>query len=235
MADLTDFIKDELLCHGADMVDIGDLRELPAEIRGSLPIGICVAVKYPTEVIYGIAALPTREYRDWYHRLNERLDMLVTLGAQVLQMQGYEAIAQTRARVGTGEDILHTTLPHKTVATRAGIGWIGKSALLVTEQFGSMVRISSILTNAPLETAAPVNQSKCGDCMICTKACPAGAVSGRAWEVGLPRETIFDAAKCRDTARTRAMQGFGEEITICGKCIAVCPYTRRRLSKEAEE
>jgi len=227
MNDLTGFIKDELLCHGADIVGIGDLRELPAEMRCGLPSGICVAVKYPTEVIRGIAALPTRAYRDWYHRLNERLDLLVTLGAQALRMLGYEAIAQTRARVGTGEDILHTVLPHKTVATRAGIGWIGKSALLVTEQFGSMVRISSILTNAPLETAEPVNESKCGDCMICTNACPAGAVSGRVWEVGLPREAIFDAARCRDTARARAMQGFGGDITICGKCIEACPYTRR--------
>ena len=67
--------------------------------------------------------------------------------------------------------------------------------------------------------------------MICTNACPAGAVSGRAWELGLHREAIFDAEKCRDTARARAMQGFGEEITICGKCIEVCPYTRRHIDK----
>jgi len=232
MNDLTAFIKDELLCHSAEMVGIGDLRELPIEVRAGLPIGICVAVKYPTEVICGIAALPTREYCDWYYRLNERLDMLVTLGAEALQMLGYEAIAQTRAQVGTGEDVLHTALPHKTVATRAGIGWIGKTALLVTEQYGSMVRISSILTDAPLAAAKPVNQSKCGDCMTCTSACPAGAVGGRAWEAGLPREALFDAAKCRDTARARAMQGFGEEITICGKCIEACPYTRKYMEKQ---
>ena len=234
MNDLTGFIKDELLCHGADIVGIGDLLELPPEVRGGLPIGICVAVKHKKEVIRGIATLPTVEYRDWYERLNERLDMLVTLGAEALQMLGYQAIAQTRARVGSGEDGLHTTLPHKTVATRAGLGWIGKSALLVTEQYGSMVRISSILTNAPLETAQTVNQSKCGDCMICTEACPAGAVSGRVWEPGLPRETIFDAAKCRDTARARAMQSFGEVITICGKCIEVCPFTRKYLNSSEE-
>ena len=46
MNDLTGFIKDELLCHGADLVGIGDLRELPAEVRDGLPIGICVTVKH---------------------------------------------------------------------------------------------------------------------------------------------------------------------------------------------
>lgn len=227
MSNLTGFIKNELLSHGADLVGIGDLTELPPEVRQNLPLGICVAVKYPAEVIRGIEDLPTQEYCDWYNRLNEKLDMLVTLGAEVLKTKGYTAIAQTRAQVGNGEEDNNTPLPHKTVATRAGIGWIGKSALLVTKQYGSMIRISSILTDAPLETAKPVNQSKCGECLICTDACPAGAISGKEWETGLYRDEFFDPVKCRRTARERSKQGFGGKHTICGKCIEVCPYTQR--------
>lgn len=234
MNDLNHLIKAELLSHGADLVGFGDLKELPPDARENLPIGICVAVKYPKEVIRGIADLPTQLYREWYDRLNERLDMLVTLGADALKALGYGAIAQTRARVGIGETDYNTPLPHKTVATRAGIGWIGKSALLVTPQYGSMVRLSTILTNAPLETTQPINRSKCGSCRICTDACPAGAVSGKAWEVGMNRDEFFDAVKCRKTARERAKQGFGGEITICGKCIEVCPYTRRYLDGDGE-
>lgn len=234
MSNLNEHLKAELLTHGADLVGFGDLTELSPDLRENLPFGICVAVKYPKDVIRDISELPTQQYREWYDRLNERLDMLVTLGADTLKALGYEAIAQTRARVGIGETDFSTTLPHKTVATRAGIGWIGKSALLVTPQFGSMVRLSTILTNAPLETAEPVNRSKCGCCMICTNACPAGAVSGKEWSVGLERDQFFDAVKCRKTARERAKQGFGGEITICGKCIEVCPYTRRYLAKSGE-
>lgn len=226
MNDLTGYIKDELICHGADLVGIGDLSGLPPEIRENLPIGISVAVKYPKDVIRGINELPTQEYCDWYNRLNERLDNLVIFGAQALQILGYDAVAQTREHVGIGDEDSRM-LPHKTVATRAGLGWIGKCALLITEEYGSMIRLSSILTNAPLQTVEPVNISKCGDCMICTKDCPAGAVSGKLWEAGMKREDFFNAASCRETARKRAMQGFGGDITICGKCIEVCTYTRR--------
>lgn len=230
MASLTQYIKDELFSHGADLVGIGGLSELSPDIRRGLPVGVCVAVKYPKEVIRGITALPTKEYYDQYNQLNERLDMLVTLGADALKAFGCQAVPQTRAYVGQFETDYDSLLPHKTVATCAGLGWIGKSALLVTEAFGSMIRISSILTDAPLETEKPVIKSKCGDCKVCTEACPAGAISGRLWEAGVPRDEFFNARLCRRTARERSLSSFGAEVSLCGKCIEVCPYTKKYLN-----
>lgn len=231
MTDLNCKIKTELLHFGADIVGFGDLNELPEDVREGMPIGISIAVVYPKEVIRGISELPTQEYREWYDKLNERLDMIVTRGAELLREMGYKAIAQTREYVGNGENKDNTTLPHKTVATRAGIGWIGKSALLVTDTYGSAIRLSSILTDAPLDTASPINKSRCGDCMVCANDCPAGAASGKSWEVGLYRDEFFDPVKCRTTARERAIQGFGGNITIYGKCIEVCPYTRQYIKE----
>jgi epoxyqueuosine reductase QueG len=230
MNDLTRKIKYELLRLGADIVGFGGLDELPVDARGGLPVGISVAVCYPREIIRGISELPTQEYREWYDKLNERLDMIAIRGAELLRDMGYKAIAQTREYVGSGENNDNTALPHKTVATRAGIGWIGKCALLVTNEYGSAIRLSSILTDAPLYTVLPINKSRCGDCMACTDACPGHAVSGKTWEVGLDRDEFFDPVKCRKTARERAKQGFGENMTICGKCIEVCPYTQSYLN-----
>lgn len=227
MNELTQKIKAELVARGADLVGFGDLTGLPAEVRENMPVGIIVALKYPAEIIQGIAELPTPEYHAWYNRLNERLDNLVTYGAEHLRSLGYEAFAQTRERVGKGEQEDRTTLPHKTIATRAGLGWIGKSALLVTPTHGSMIRLSSILTNAPLDTAEPVNTSKCGKCTICRDACPAGAISGNEWQAGLPREELIDTVICRKAAVERSLRGFGGGDTICGKCIEVCPHTRK--------
>ncbi len=227
MDELTRDIESGLLALGADAVGFGDLGELPQDVREGLPVGISVAAVYPREVIRGISELPTQEYREWYDRLNDRLDAIVTSGAKLLREKGYRAVAQTRDRVGRGEDSNNTVLPQKTVATRAGMGWIGKCALLVTEKYGSALRFSSILTDAPLTVSKPVNESRCGACTACTVACPAGAVSGRLWEPSLYRDEFFDPVKCRKTARERAKRGFGGDVTICGKCIEACPYSRR--------
>jgi len=229
MSDLIHKVTTELLRFGADIVGFGYLDELPGEVREGLPVGISVAVLYPKGVIQGISELPTQEYYEWYNKLNERLDIIVTRGADMLCNMGYKAVAQTREYVGEVE--YNTTLPHKTVATRAGIGWIGKNALLVTDEYGSALRLSSILTNAPLSTSHPINKSRCGDCMVCTNACPAGAVLGKLWEVGLYRDEFFDPVKCRTTACERAKLGFGGDRPICGKCIEICPYTERYITQ----
>ena len=231
MNDLSNTIKTQLLQIGAELSGFGSLAELPDDVREGMPVGISVAVTYPAKVIRGIAELPTQEYREWYDRLNERLDAIVTHGAAALRELGYRAIAMTREYVGSGELTDNTRLPHKTVATRAGIGWIGKSALLVTVEYGSAIRLSSILTDAPLRANTPINSSRCGDCMICSNACPAAAVSGRLWEPGLYRDEFFNPISCRVQARKRARQGFNGDITICGKCIEVCPYTRQYTCK----
>ena len=235
MTDFTHKIKNELHNLGADIVGFGSLEELPADVREGMPVGIIIAVKYPKEVILDIKELPTQEYRDWYDRLNERLDIIVTCGASLLFKMGYKATAKTCEQVGyDGEGDKHyTMLPHKTVATRAGIGWIGKCALLVTEDYGSAVRLSSILTDAPLNTASPINKSRCGDCMICTNACPGAAVSGIPWVVRLDRDDFFNPDKCSKTARERSKLGFGGDITICGKCIEVCPYTQKYINDKS--
>lgn len=232
MTELSEHIKKELYAHGADLVSFGDITEINERQRSGLPIGISIAVKYPKETIKGIADHPTKEYYEQYKKLNGLLNSLATLCADELQACGYKALAQTTDYVDKRSTDYDSPLPHKTVATRAGLGWIGKSALLVTKEFGSAIRITSVLTDAPLPTKPAVNTSYCGSCMECTKACPAGAVLGKNWAVSLAREEFYNPYKCRATARKRAMQSFGIEITQCGKCIAVCPYTKKYIEKD---
>ncbi len=192
------------------------------------PIGISIAVAYPKEIIRNISEAPTMEYYDAYHDLNRRLDNMAINCAEYIKKLGYHAIGQTTTQVKQ-YGIFRTVMPHKTVAIHAGLGWIGKSALFITEPYGSAIRLTSVLTDAPLKTATPSLYTKCGSCMLCVNACPGNAISGRLWEKGSDRDDFFDANACRNKARELSAHFLNREITLCGKCIEVCPYTRRYI------
>lgn len=218
---LTEQLKEELYRQGADLVGIGDLTALPENSRGKLPFGISIAVKFPKDVVSGIVDLPTREYYDQYNKVNGTLSQIASHAVTTLKDLGYQATTRTG-------------LPQKTIATRAGVGWVGKSNLLVTEQYGSMIRLAAVLTDAPLTAAEPINESKCGDCRLCVDACPAGALTGKLWDTTVSRDEILDTSACSAMAVSRSIQGFGVPIELCGKCFAVCKYTQQYITSEEE-
>lgn len=231
MKNITLEVKEELGRLGADKVGIGDITMLPTEVRNNMTYGIAVVVAIDPAVIKGIEYGPTMEYCNEYDNLNRKLDEIVTLGAQYIQSKGYEAVAQTVTEVSKTQTEYSSILPHKTIATRAGIGWIGKNAMLVTKEFGSAVRISAILTNAILQADQPMNESRCKNCTRCMEACPGEAITGLNWNIASHRDLFFDPVKCRRAARKITKERLNIEKTLCGKCIFVCPFTQTYLKK----
>ena len=190
------------------------------------PFGISIILAHPKDVIKNISISPTMDYYDAYHRLNKELDDMAIMCAEYIKEQGFNAYPQTTS--ATKEyGLFRTIMPHKTVAVHAGLGWIGKSALFITEAYGSAVRLTSVLTDAPLEYNKHIMQSKCGSCMLCSNACPGKAISGRSWSPNLDRDDFFDVMACRKTAREIAAKTIDKQITLCGKCIEVCPNTKK--------
>ena len=226
-------IKTKLIEAGASLVGFADISDLPAKVTRSMRSAVSIAVALDASIISEIADGPTNRYYQEYNRVNGVLADLCGNVVEDLENRGNRAIA-TKPTVG-GKDLdykaLTTSLPHKTIATRAGLGWIGKSALLITEKYGAAVRLATVLTDAEFEAAKPVNASSCGECVKCVENCPAKAISGRNWELGLEREAIYDAFACCDTARTLAKK-VGISEVICGICINVCPWTQKYISLE---
>lgn len=222
--DLKNYIK----TLGASLVGFADLSEVNILLPDNMRYGIAFAIKLNSEIIIGIKEGPTKEYYEEYKKVNKELDNIAIKAVEFIKDKGYNAIGQTSTYV-TEDDNLTTALPHKTVATRAGLGWIGKNALLVTPEYGSAIRISSVITDMPLAVDKPINESQCGSCTNCTKSCPASAVKGQLWTKTLPREALIDVYKCRAKARKLAKEKINIELSICGKCIEVCPFTRRYL------
>lgn len=227
--ELSEKINNSLLAQGASLVGFGDLSEVPSEQRSHMRYGVSIAVALTPRVVRGIKNGPTREYFQEYCAVNKRLNELAELTGGMLKESGYAAVMKTTTETPVDGESLASLLPHKTVATRAGLGWIGKCALLVTKKYGSAVRITSVLTDAPLPAATPVNQSKCGDeCFLCKLFCPGNAPLGKKWQVGMERADFFDAFACRKAAKGKAA-AIEVDYALCGKCIEVCPWTQKYI------
>lgn len=223
--DLTEELKGLLLQSGSVLVGVGDLKGIGERRYG---IGISVAVSVPKRIVRELKDAPTKEYYEMYYALNDKLNKIVSDGERFLREKGFDAYAQTTDRVDIDWN-RSSKLPHKTVATRAGLGWIGKNGLLVTEEFGSAVRLSSLLTNAHLKCDEPVDASRCGQCSLCVKKCPAQALEGVLWETGMEREKIVNVEKCFEKQMEVMYKATGIETDLCGKCFAVCLYTQKYL------
>ena len=229
--DLFEYLTD----NGADLVSSADLRNLPGDVRSGMDTGISIAVKLDSQIISALMSGPTLEYHAEFARANNLLSSLGQLASKFLQNSGYKAINLAVTDYNIDPKTHSTPLPHKTVATKSGMGWIGKNALLITRPFGSAVRLTTVLTNAEFPKAIPVKKSHCGDCIECVEACPGNAPQGENWEIGLYRDKFFDAWSCRKTARQQSTTRTGIRNTICGICIAVCPWTKKYIRKASNQ
>lgn len=230
MASLNSAIESRLIEAGASLVGFADISNLPADVRNSMNFAIAIAVALDASVINEIRNGPTKRYFDEYNRANKLLSQLARSTAEYLTQKGYKAmvIEPTLRQLPAS---LATTLPHKTVATRAGLGWVGRSNLLVTEKYGSAIRLASVVTDAPFKVSEPMEDLRCEDCNKCVIACPARALLGNNWRPGLERDKIVDVFVCRDMV-VQLCKEIGLEATICGVCINVCPWTQEYLRRK---
>ncbi|MFQ3579033.1 MAG: tRNA epoxyqueuosine(34) reductase QueG [Bacteroidales bacterium] len=114
-------------------------------------------------------------------------------------------------------------LSEKNIAYHAGLGFIGKHSLLITPQFGSYIFISEILTDIilPYDNVKKI-ESTCGNCTLCTEACPTGAIV---------KPYVIDCNKCishqtiesKDTSNTTYLHNW---IYGCDICQDVCPHNK---------
>ena len=221
-------LKKYLLENGASEVGFANITNFTP--KKGLNSGIVFYITYPKTIIKNMTNAPTKEYVHELVDMNSRLDAIGMECENLLIKQGYEAYAQTKKRLGTdfGENNSFE-LPHKTIATRAGLGWIGKSALFTTKKYGSALRLSSVLTNAPLDFGNPILKSKCGKCNKCQEACLGGAISGKNWNYKLKRNEFYNDKKCEKYALHISHENLGKADTVCGKCIFACPHTQNYI------
>ena len=159
---------------------------------------------------------------DYHDVMVERLDELhAWLGEELA------APVQGKAYVDTGPIL------ERDLARRAGLGWFGKSTMLINPRLGSYFFLGALLVNVELPADAPFAEDRCGTCTRCLDACPTGALVA-------PRS--LDATRCvsyltielRGAIPEELREPIGGLLYGCDVCQDVCPWNEKFAAGLAE-
>lgn len=215
-------LKDMLIELGATKVGFGYLEDVLPNKYKHLKTGVSLAFRLSDAIVNEIDNKPTHGYFHHYRTVNFRIDQIILTGISKLQEWGFLAMPVPASQsVNIDGNKYQGVFQHRTAATRAGLGWIGKNACLITDEFGPRIRLGTILTNMEVPYDDPIISSKCGQCNKCVKACPAIALRGNYWYPGIKREELVDPQACSEH-----MSNYYKHIgrgSVCGICIKSCP------------
>ena len=109
-------------------------------------------------------------------------------------------------------------------AAQAGIGWHGKSTMLVDEKLGTWFFLAEILTTLELPPDQPV-RDRCGTCERCIKACPTGAITAP-HKLDARRCISYLTIELKESIPTELRPLMGDRIFGCDDCLDACPWNR---------
>ena len=102
----------------------------------------------------------------------------------------------------------------KILAKTAGLGWQGRSLLIISPEHGPLHRLIAILTDMPLQTNQII-QNECADCKKCIDACPQNALTFVEFnDHPLSRKDVLDIRTC-----------LGDNG--CLLCLLSCPWLKK--------
>ena len=218
---------------GADLIGVADLEPLrkglpllPGNLIESYFYGLSIGIHLQEDVIETIEDRPIPEYARHYRKINATLD---TISAQIVRWiweKGFQGMAVPASQIMDETNLLGS-ISHKAVARMAGLGWQGKSLLLITPEYGPRVRLVTVLTDMSLTPDRPI-KNHCGKCLECVQACPASAIKNSSTNSFYEtRDVALDLEKCHQKLiEFKNLPGIGTRI--CGVCIRVCPYGKKK-------
>ncbi|MCX7770183.1 MAG: 4Fe-4S dicluster domain-containing protein [Proteobacteria bacterium] len=228
----TEELKNYIHSLGVDFTGIGDLSKydldenppIDKKIFAKFKYAVSIVIKLNDRIIDKINNRPTPEYADLYREVNKKLDLSAERVKGWIEEKGFNAYIVLASKI-VDERELKGEISHKTIARISGVGWQGKSLLIINPEFGPRFRMATILTDMPLSVDREI-ENRCGNCNECMKFCPAKAIRGiKVGEKGYfkDRDEAVDLNKCYNKLlEFKKIEGVN--ATICGICVKVCPW-----------
>ncbi|OLS03862.1 tRNA epoxyqueuosine(34) reductase QueG [Tissierella creatinophila] len=123
-------------------------------------------------------------------------------------------------------------LVDRELAKRAGIGFYGKNCSIINKDYGSFIFLGYILTDIEITPDNPLEDG-CGDCDLCLRACPTGALES-SYDLN-PKKCISYLTQTKETISRELRKKMGTKIYGCDTCQRVCPKNKGvKLSSHEE-
>ncbi|OQY35652.1 MAG: hypothetical protein B6241_00225 [Spirochaetaceae bacterium 4572_59] len=165
----------------------------------------------------GMGQIAPFSCRNYYKETINRMKLIVKQVAPQLTKKQYRLFSNSR-------------LPEKSLALEAGLGFRGKNSLLINRSIGSRGVLAGMILPGEikvLEYSPEENDealSNCGNCRLCEKACPGGAISDEG----------FCKEKCLQFWTTESgivpddiKRNWGSILYGCTICQDICPWNRK--------
>ena len=206
---ITNEIKDLGISLGAGSIGFTKMTEEATYKGGEVNYKNAIVILYPMDHDEMQYVTTDRAGTETMRAYMEISKVAIELSKKIRNM-GWRARAYCE-----GADLLHIPL-----AIKAGLGELGKHGSLISREFGSSMRIATVLTDLPLGHDKPVDiavDDLCMGCRRCTIDCPVDAISDEKQTVRGVEKWYVDFDKCAP---------YFTEAVGCGICIEVCPWSR---------
>ena len=219
--ELKSLLKNEGATKVGFSMPVGQIKTKFTDTPYAITVVVCLSKKIISLIDENTG--PTHMYYHHYRTVNTLIDRITLKAVLFLQEAGYNAITIAASQtIPDKNKPHHGDFSHKTGAVMSGLGRIGKSGLFIDYDYGSGVRLGTILTDMELPISdIKLEDNSCADCSECVQYCPSKAIKGNLWKESINVDELVDVARCNEYMRNNYM-GIGRG-SVCGICIKVCP------------
>lgn len=236
---LTSLVKNAATAYGTDLVGITELDHRWVYERNIYKPIIFSDFEHPTEtdeafVIPGsinkAVVMAIAMNRDWILQAPSVVSQAAgDLGYSKMAFLSLSLAEFIRALGYNAIPCMNDTALSIPLAINAGLGQLGRLGLMITPEYGPCVRICKVLTDMPLNTDRPIDYGQtlfCNQCLVCARACLAGAISFEDRTMSGPNECNNPGVSKWYANAQKCLRFWQDSGTGCSNCIAACPFTR---------